>query len=195
MTICIFCASSESVKDIYLIEAEKLGRLLATSHRSIIYGGGKVGLMGRVAKGALSQGGNVIGVIPTLLHKLELGHDKIAELREVADMHKREAMMMMESDAIIALPGGTGTIEELMQAITWKHLGIIDSPVIIVNINNYFDPLLEMLVRTVEENFMRNEYKNLWQVVSNADEAIELLDRLFPDNKFEDYRQDTGLVG
>lgn len=173
--VCVFCASSDNVDKEYLNAANKLGGIIAQSGREIIYGGGNVGLMGKLADGALSKNGRVIGVIPTFLQDLELGHKGIAEMRVVDDMHVREAMMMKESDCIIALPGGCGTFSELMQAITWKHLGLIISPIIIANIRNYFSPLIEQLKLSVRENFRRDTHYDLWKTVNNIEDIEGVL--------------------
>jgi uncharacterized protein (TIGR00730 family) len=173
--ICVFCASSSDIDPLYLVEAEHLGAEIAKSDRQIIYGGGNVGLMGRLADGALANGGYVVGVIPKFLENLELGHKGCQELIEVETMHIREEKMILESDCIITLPGGCGTFEELLQSITWKRLGLIISPIIIVNLKGYFNPLLEMLGKSIEEGFMRNEYLDLWQVADSVDEAMEIV--------------------
>ncbi len=183
--VCVFCGASAKCDRFYLDEAEKLGHLLAQIGKTIIYGGGNIGLMGRLADGALAEGGNVIGVIPNFLENLELGHNKIAELREVKTMHEREAAMMLDSDCIVALPGSTGTLSELLQAITWKRLGLIISPIIIVNLQGYFNPLIEMLLKTESEKFMATSRGKVWTVVANSEEAISLIDNVMfkPDDK------------
>ena len=135
--VTVYCASSSSVNEKYLESAEDLGKSLARNGIEIIYGGGKVGLMGRLADGVLSEGGKVIGVIPNFMQDIELGHNGISELRVVGDMHIRQAMMLKETDCIVALPGGSGTMHEVLEAISWKRLGLIITPVIIVNLNNY----------------------------------------------------------
>ena len=134
--VCVFCASSSDVDPFYLDEAERLGKELAESGREIIYGGGNIGLMGRLADGSLKNGGYVIGVIPTFLDSLELGHTGCQELIQVEDMHTREKRMITDSDCIVTLPGGCGTFEELLQAVTWKRLGLIISPIIIDRIQD-----------------------------------------------------------
>ncbi|MFC2131928.1 TIGR00730 family Rossman fold protein, partial [Bacteroidota bacterium] len=132
--VTVFCAASKNCDKVYLDEAEKLGKMLAQTGREIIYGGGKIGLMGSLADGALLEGGKITGIIPEFLNDLELGHDGITELREVKSLHERESQMLLKTDCIIALPGGIGTFSELLQAITWKRLCQINSKIIIVNI-------------------------------------------------------------
>jgi uncharacterized protein (TIGR00730 family) len=173
--ICVFCASTEKVKPEFLEAAECLGRAIAKAGKRIIYGGGKVGLMGHLADKALEANGIVRGIIPKFLMGLELGHSDIAELIEVEDMHARDAMMMKEADAIIVLPGGIGTFSELLQAITWNRLNQISAPIIIINTNNYFDPIIKMLDSAIEENFLRAEFRPIWQAVNSVDEALGLI--------------------
>ncbi|MCX7736510.1 MAG: TIGR00730 family Rossman fold protein [Candidatus Kapabacteria bacterium] len=176
--VTVFCASSNRCDKFYLDEAEKLGEFLAKSGRTIFYGGGKVGLMGRLAGGSLKYNGKVIGIITEQLKNLELGNTEIAELRIVGTMHEREEALIMNADCIVALPGGCGTIEELMQAITWKRLGIIQTPVIIVNLRNFYDPLVKMLELTVKEKFMKEEYLDHWIVVNSIEECMNTIENM-----------------
>jgi len=176
--VCVFCASSERVDRSFLDEAFKLGKLLGINGIELIYGGGKRGLMGRLSDGALSVNGKVIGVIPDFMNSLELGRKDINELREVQSMHDREAMLINQSDAILALPGGIGTFEELTQAIAWKYLGIIIKPIIIVNFNGYFEHILKAFTQAIDLGFMTPEHASLWDVVSNAEEAVDLVNSI-----------------
>lgn len=176
--VTVFCASSNRCDKYYLDEAEKLGELLARTGRTILYGGGKVGLMGRLANGSLKHNGKVIGIITEQLKNLELGNTDIAELRVVPTMHQRESELILNADCIIALPGGCGTIEELMQAITWKRLGLIHTPLFIVNLRNFYHHLIKMLELTVKERFMKEEYLENWTVVSTIEECMLIIDSL-----------------
>jgi uncharacterized protein (TIGR00730 family) len=185
-SVCVFCAASNNVDICYYEEAFRLGKLIAESGREIIYGGGSVGLMGRLADGAISKNGKVVGVIPEFLDNLELGHKRISKMHVVESMHSRKNKMLKESDCIIALPGGCGTFEELLEAITWKRLGLIISPVIIVNIKNYYDPLIEMLEKSIREKFMREEYHKTWVVVNNAQEAVDKINNDLEIHRFEE---------
>jgi hypothetical protein len=178
--ITVYCASSRDADEAYMREAFELGRLLGSRGRNIIYGGGNIGLMGRLADGAIEAGGHVIGVIPRFMMDLELGHPSISSLRVVEDMHQRQNLMIRNSNCVIALPGGCGTFMELMEAISWKKLGLILSPIIIVNINGYFDPLVEMLERAIEEKFMKEDLRHLWRVASSAIEAADLVEEYLP---------------
>lgn len=180
--VCVFCGASSRCDSFYLNEAEKLGRMLALADKTIVYGGGNIGSMGRLADGALAEGGKVIGIIPDFLQNLELGHREIAELRKVDSMHSREAAMMKESDCVIALPGSTGTFSELIQAVTWKRLGLILSPIIIVNLRNYYYHLIEMLKKSEEENFMRKSNGRIWTEADTTEDVIAIIQRTMPDS-------------
>lgn len=170
--VTVFCAASENCDKIYLNEAFKLGKFLATSCREIIYGGGNVGLMGNLADGCLSSGGKISGIIPDFLKELELEHRGITSLKVVENLHKREFIMLKEGDCVVALPGGIGTFSELLQSITWKRLRQIESDIFIVNINGYFNPLIEMLKKSMEENFLKDEFYSLWNIVDSVDSLI-----------------------
>ncbi len=173
--ITIYCASSSNVNDVYLDSAFELGSKLALAGQEIIYGGGNVGLMGRLADGALSQGGVVTGVIPTFLMELELGHTKINNLIITNTLHERQKIMMERADAIMALPGGCGTFVELFEAITWKKLNRINCPILIININGYYNDLIKMLDKAIDEGFMREDHFTIWTVVSDVNQAISFL--------------------
>ncbi len=174
-TVCVYCASSDHCRPIFLESAYLLGNLLAKEQIDIVYGGGSTGLMGRLADGALAGNGHVRGIIPQFMQNLEWGHKGITILEEVEDMHTRKFLMMRKSDGIVALPGGCGTLEELLEAITWKRLGLAHQPIVIVNIDGFYDPLIAMLQSTVDEQFMRPEHLNMWHVVNTVDEVLPML--------------------
>ncbi|MCX7879405.1 MAG: TIGR00730 family Rossman fold protein [Ignavibacteria bacterium] len=174
--VTVFCASSSRIDKYYLDSAYELGNLLAKKGKTIVYGGGKIGLMGRLADGVLDSGGTIIGVIPKFMQKYELGNNNISKLIQVNTLHEREELMIKKADAIVALPGGCGTIEELLQSITWKRLKLIPTPIIIANLKNYFSPLIQQLNRAVDENFMREEHRKLWDVAENIPEVLDLID-------------------
>lgn len=155
--------------------AEKLGSLLAKQHIRLINGAGSIGLMRSVADAVLENGGEVTGVIPHFMVEQNWHHTGLTELIEVTSMHERKQKMANLSDGIIALPGGCGTLEELLEIITWKQLGLYLNPIIILNVNGFFDPLLEMLERAIEENFMRRQHGDIWKVARTPEEAVELL--------------------
>ena len=170
-TICVYCASSSQVKLSYFDATARLGRILAEANLSVVYGGGSMGLMGQLANSTLEAGGKITGVIPRFMCEVEWNHTGLTELILVDTMHERKEKMAMMADAIVALPGGCGTLEELLEVITWKRLGIFTKPIIIVNLEGYFDALIVMLNRAVDEHFMREEHRQMWEVVENP-EAI-----------------------
>ncbi|MEJ5285950.1 MAG: hypothetical protein CH6_4027 [Candidatus Kapaibacterium sp.] len=173
--VTCFCASSNRVDKYYLESAYNLGSILARNSKTVIYGGGKVGLMGSLAQGVLDNGGKIIGVIPKFMQKYELGHNGITKLIEVNTIHEREELMINKADCIVALPGGTGTFEELLQALTWKRLKLIPTPIIIGNLKNYYNPLIQQLNKAVDENFMRNEHRKLWDVANTVEEIYDII--------------------
>ena len=174
-SVCVYCASSDKCRPVFLESAYQLGIILAQNNLEIIYGGGSTGLMGKLADGAISANGRVTGIIPQFMQDLEWGHTGITTLEEVDDMHMRKLRMIKKSDGIVALPGGCGTLEELLEAITWKRLGLAAQPIVIVNINGFYDPLITMLERTVEEQFMREEHLAMWHVVNSIEEVLPAL--------------------
>jgi len=182
--ICVYCASSEQVAEQYLDAALELGRILARAGVTVVYGGGRLGLMGRLAEGSLAAEGKIIGVIPRFMQQLEWGHGGLTELHLVEDMRERKHRMLLDSDAVIALPGGCGTLEELLEAITLKRLGLYFNPIIIVNVAGFFDPLIAMLERCVCEGFMGPEHSRMWQLVASPGEAIAAIksSRPWPEN-------------
>jgi uncharacterized protein (TIGR00730 family) len=175
--ICVFCASSRQVDKVYLEAAHRLGAMLARESITVAYGGGAVGLMGELANGSLAEGGAVIGVIPEFMYELEWGHEGITELKIVKDMHERKKLVMQDSDAIIALPGGCGTFEELFEALTMKRLGFYLNPIVLVNVNGFYDPLIKQLRRCVDEKFMDERHLEMWAVVDRVDEVLNVIDK------------------
>ena len=175
--VCVYSASSTKIASVYFEVAEELGRLLAAKGINLINGAGCIGLMGATSDAALAAGGTVTGVIPRFMVEQGWHHQGLTRLVETETMHERKQLMANLSDGVIALPGGCGTMEELLEIITWKQLGLYLKPIVILNINGFYDPLLQMLQRAVEGNFMRKEHQNIWQVASTAQEAVELLYR------------------
>jgi uncharacterized protein (TIGR00730 family) len=171
--ICVFAGSNAGRNDEYEQEAAALGRLLATRQIGVVFGGGKVGLMGTLADAALAAGGEVIGVIPSALVAKEIAHDRLTELRVVSSMHERKAMMAELSDAFIALPGGWGTLEELFEIITWAQLGLHRKPCGLLNAGGYFDPLLTFLTHAVDEGFVRREHAGFLLVAGSGEALLD----------------------
>lgn len=170
--VVVYSASSAAIDQVYVDAAVRLGELLAKNNITCINGGGNLGLMGAVINSVLQHKGKVKGVIPKFMVDSGWGHPQLTEQIVTASMHERKQKMADLSNAVIALPGGVGTLEELLEVITWKQLGLYNHPIVILNTNNYFNPLLAMFDNMIEQNFMHKRYRNMWRVVSTAEEAI-----------------------
>ena len=173
--IAIFCGSSSDAKRPYFDAARTVGSRLAERGLGVVYGGGRVGLMGAVADAALAAGGRVLGVIPELLRDLEVGHDALTELHVVPDMHTRKMKMATLSDAFIALPGGLGTLDEVFEAATWTQLNYHLKPVGLLNVDGFFDPLMTFLEHAAREGFIRPQHTALIQMDSTIDGLLQRL--------------------
>lgn len=173
--VAVYAASSSQVSSGYIDAAAELGRTLAAEGIEIVYGAGKVGLMGALADAALDAGGKVTGVIPQFMVDNGWCREKLTNLIVTPDMHTRKEKIVSLADATIALPGGVGTLEELMEIITWKQLGLYANPIVILNTRGYFNPLKEMLERAVEEKFMREIHRNLWSIADTPRQAADLI--------------------
>lgn len=174
-SVCVYCASSTKIPSVYFDAAKELGRLLGERKLRVVNGAGNIGLMCAVSDAALAAGGTVTGVIPHFMVEQDWYHKGLTELIEVETMHERKQLMANLSDAVIALPGGCGTLEELLEIITWKQLGLYLNPIVILNINHYYDPLLELLRNAMNENFMRPQHAKMWAVADTPEEAIRLI--------------------
>jgi uncharacterized protein (TIGR00730 family) len=170
--VCVFCGSSPGADPAFAAAADSLGRLLAGSGRTLVYGGGHVGLMGVVADAALAAGGRVIGVIPQSLADKELAHHGLSELRVVASMHERKALMVELSDGFIALPGGIGTLEEFFEVWTWGQLGLHVKPYGLLDVAGFFAPLLMFLDRLVDQRFVLPEHREMLLVDDRAERLL-----------------------
>lgn len=177
-SVCVYCASSTKIDPAYTDDARRLGSLLGGRGIRVVNGAGNMGLMAAVSDAALAAGGRVTGVIPGFMVSRGWHHTGLTELRVVKDMHERKETMLSLSDAIIALPGGCGTLEELLEAITWKQLGLYPHPIVLLNTRGYYDPLLQVFARAVDEHFMGLRHASLWHVASTPDEAVELVHSL-----------------
>jgi uncharacterized protein (TIGR00730 family) len=171
MSVLVFCASSESCAPEYHDFARRLGEMLGRADDTVVYGGGALGSMGALATAALEAGGQVVGIQPRFMNELEWTHEGVSELVLVDDMQERMRRMVVRADAIVALPGGSGTLEELFTAITAKRLGQVVVPIIIVNQGGFYDPLLEQLSRCVDERFMGERHRSMWQVVETPEDV------------------------
>ena len=173
--VCVYSASSTKIDPVYFDAANELGRLLAQKHINLINGAGCIGLMAASSDAALAEGGTVTGIIPHFMVEEGWHHKGLTRLIETETMHERKRLMADMSDGVIALPGGCGTMEELLEIITWKQLGIYFNPIIILNVNGFYDPLLAMLERAIEGNFMRREHEGIWVVAQTPAEAVDFL--------------------
>jgi len=173
--VTIFASSSAALRTAYYNAARRTGEILASAGKSIIYGAGGGGLMGSVADGALSKDGKVYGVVPGFLQDLELTHRGLTDLKIVDDMRTRKHLMLEGSDAVVTLPGGSGTYEELFEALTMKRLGQWVGPVIIVNTNGFYDGLLKFMRHSVDERFMGRNHLNMWTVVDEPEQIIDAI--------------------
>lgn len=171
----MYCGSSLGKNPIYAEKATELGAMLAQNGHGVVYGGSKSGLMGKVADAVLTAGGEVIGVMPTHLQKRELAHASLTEIHFVESMHVRKAKMVELADAFIALPGGGGTMDEYFEVFTWAQIGLHEKPVILYNVNGFYDALLQHFKQMLEEGFIRTEQKSLIHVATTSEEVLQLL--------------------
>lgn len=173
--VCVYCASSKSCAPQYHEVAYRLGRALAGAGHAVVYGGGRVGSMGALANGVLEAGGRIVGVIPRFMQDLEWGHEGLSELHVVEDMRTRKHRMLTESHAVVALPGGTGTLEELFEALTLKRLGLFTGPIVLVNTRGFFTYLLALLDVAIEQRFMDPRHRAMWWVVDEPEQVAGAL--------------------
>ena len=172
MKVCIFAASSSRIDDAYKIAASELGTVFAREGVHAIFGGGGIGLMGLFADAMLADGGKITGVIPKFMMDEGWGHDGVSDMIVTADMSERKKTIFAMSDAAVALPGGVGTLEELTEVITLKQLGQFNKPIIIINVNGFYDHLIEFFEHMFRGNFIRLEHKDIWQIVTTAEEVV-----------------------
>ncbi|MDD2243197.1 MAG: TIGR00730 family Rossman fold protein [Dysgonamonadaceae bacterium] len=173
--IVVYCASSSEIDDVYFNAASNLGKILAENNISCITGAGNAGLMGELNNSVIKFGGKAIGVIPQFMVDAGWCHPALSNVIITSSLHERKAEMARLSNAVIALPGGIGTLEELAEIITWKQLGIYKGPIVLLNIKSFYDPLLEMLNRMIEQSFLNADHKDLWYVVQTPQEALDYL--------------------
>jgi len=173
--ITVFCASSRMIHSKYFEAARQLAQVLTENHITAVYGGGSVGLMGALADYMLENGGSITGVIPHFMMKVEWGHPGVKRMIITKDMHERKRILIDGVDAVVALPGGSGTLEELLEVISLKRLGKFIKPVIIINTSGFYDPLVILLNKMVEENFMRQDHLKMWSVINHPSQLIEAI--------------------
>jgi len=176
--LCVFCGSSADVDQRYRDAATELGGLLARSGVELVYGGGRVGLMGLLADAALAAGGRVTGVIPRFLHDREVAHTGLSELIVVASMHERKRRMFDIADAFVALPGGLGTLDETIEIVTWRQLALHDKPIIVVDVAGYWAPLSALVEHAIAAGFAPAHAGDLFHMVPNAADVLPFLARL-----------------
>jgi uncharacterized protein (TIGR00730 family) len=171
-SVCVYCASSQACAALFHDVARRLGTLLAGAGCAVVYGGGRTGSMGALAAGALAAGGHVVGVIPKFMVELEWGNNDLSELHVVEDMRTRKHEMLTRATAVVALAGGTGTLEELFEAMTLKRLGLFPGPIVLVNTVGYYDPLIAQLRAAIAGRFMDARHDSLWTVVAEPEDVL-----------------------
>jgi uncharacterized protein (TIGR00730 family) len=175
-SVCVFCGSRYGASGAYRDAAETMGRGLADRDWRLVYGAGDVGLMGAVARSAQDAGGETMGVIPVHLLKLEVGKRDLSQFVVTENMHERKKVMFMNSDAVVVLPGGAGSLDEFFEVLTWAQLGLHAKPIVVVNAGGYWDPLSALMERVVEEGFAEASILGQFTLVADADAALALLD-------------------
>ena len=188
MTICVFASSSSRIDNEYAIVASSLGTLLAKAGIDVVYGGGGIGLMGKLADAVLEHGGRITGVIPEFMKEEGWDHREVRNMIITSDMGERKKQMFALADAVVALPGGVGTLEELTEAMTLKQLGLYRGPIIILNTMNFYNSFIEFIEHMVSGNFLRYEHKGMWEIAQTAEDVLILL------NKKDGWHQDPRSI-
>jgi uncharacterized protein (TIGR00730 family) len=184
MTICVFASSSSRINNEYAAAASHLGSLLTQEKMDVVYGGGGIGLMGKLADSVIEKGGVITGVIPLFMKNEGWNHSKVSRMIITPDMGERKRLMFEMADAVVALPGGIGTLEELTEAITLKQLGLFNGPIVILNTLNFYDSFIAFLEQMIAGRFLRLEHKSIWEVAATPEEALAVLiknERWHPD--------------
>ena len=179
-TMCVYCGSSDRMDGVYIEAARRLGRLLAGRGVGLVYGGGKTGLMGAVADGVLEGGGQVTGILPQQFYTPELAHPGLTSLEVVADMHARKARMASLADGFIALPGGYGTFEEFFEILTWAQIGLHAKPIGLLDVNGYYQPLLELVRHSGEHGFIYPDHLELFRCAAQGEQLLALMENYRP---------------
>ncbi|HOO94565.1 MAG TPA: TIGR00730 family Rossman fold protein [Proteiniphilum sp.] len=173
--VVVYCASSNQLRPVFTQAATRLGELLAQNGITCVNGAGKEGLMGALNDAVLQHGGRVKGIIPRFMSDAGWGHDELTELVVTETIHERKALMADTADAVVALPGGMGTLEELAEILTWKQLGLSHHPIILLNVDHYYDPLLAFFDKMISERFMSDDFRRMWLVADTPEEVISML--------------------
>lgn len=179
-TVCVFCGSSEGAREDYVTAARGLGRAMAGRGLRLIFGGGQVGLMGVVADAVMDAGGEAVGVMPKALLEKEIGHQRLTDLHVVGTMHERKALMADLADAFVALPGGYGTFEEFLEVLTWAQLSLHEKPCGLLNVAGFYEPLMTLFDRAVEEGFVRPDHRSLALLEADPQKLLDMLETYTP---------------
>jgi uncharacterized protein (TIGR00730 family) len=177
MTICVFASSSSRIDNEYAIAASNLGKLFAEAGMDVVYGGGGIGLMGKLADSVIENGGRITGVIPSFMKDEGWDHRAVSDMIFTSDMGERKKKMFSLADAVVALPGGVGTLEELTEAMTLKQLGLYKGSIVILNTLNFYGSFIDFLEHMVKGNFLRSEHKGMWEIARSEEEVMDLLTR------------------
>lgn len=172
MQVCVYCASSAQIHPDYFSATEALSKSFVEYGFSVVFGGGSSGLMGRLADAVLEAGGNIKGIMPQFMNEVEWGHRGVSDFVYTQTMHERKAKFLEGTDALVALPGGSGTYEELFEAITLKKLGQFTKPIVILNTRGYFEPFRQLMQRAVEENFVAQDHQEIWKIVDRPEDVV-----------------------
>jgi len=170
--ICVYCASSAKIDKVYFEATEQLAKLFVNGRIEVVFGGGAGGLMGKLADTIIENGGKIKGIMPRFMKEIEWAHKGVTDFEFTETMHERKTKYLEGIDGLVALPGGSGTLEELMEAITLKRLGLFTKPIIILNTKNYYEPLKDMLDKCVSENFMHEKHLKMWTFVNEPEDVI-----------------------
>ena len=175
MKICVYCASSAKIHPSYFEATKQFARLCVAQNIAVVFGGGASGLMGQLADTIIEEGGKIKGIMPTFMKEVEWNHPKVTDFEFTETMHERKMRFLIDVDGVVTLPGGSGTLEELLELITLKRLGKFTKPIVILNTNGYYDPLQMMLERSVTEKFMHQDHLKMWTFVNEPSQVIEAI--------------------
>lgn len=173
MRICVYCSSSAKIDKSYFEATERLAKEFVKNNVEVVFGGGAIGLMGKLADTIIENKGKIKGIMPRFMNEVEWAHKKVEDFELTDTMHERKAKFLQDIDGLVALPGGSGTLEELLEAITLKRLGQFTKPIIILNTNGYYEPLKQMLEKCVNEKFMHKKHLEIWSFVEEPEEVLE----------------------